>query len=252
VLPRADVRHFFEQGYLLVPGVFTPREVAQMRRAFERLEELARRFGQTGLYLGSHFVVDQGGDPPRVRIQRIVWCGAAEPLLDTYGEDPRLLGMAACLLGSRAMDHLINQAHFKLPGDEVAFPWHQDSTHRRFGHGEWRDVNGRGSYVQTIVAVDDATPHNGPMKLIPGSGSRGHISVARGEDVILSPEDERKAILATMTAGDVLLIGPYVVHGSDPNRSAAPRRSFINGFAYPGANSRRYPGRGAGRRVVLG
>ena len=52
---------------------------------------------------------------------------------------------------------------------------------------------------------------------------------------------------ATMRAGSVLLFGPYSVHGSQPNTSPRPRRTFINGFAYPGANARIYPGEGAGR-----
>jgi ectoine hydroxylase-related dioxygenase (phytanoyl-CoA dioxygenase family) len=50
-----------------------------------------------------------------------------------------------------------------------------------------------------------------------------------------------------MSAGSVLLFGPYSVHGSQPNTSARPRRTFINGYAYPGANARIYPGEGAGR-----
>jgi ectoine hydroxylase-related dioxygenase (phytanoyl-CoA dioxygenase family) len=53
-----------------------------------------------------------------------------------------------------------------------------------------------------------------------------------------------------MEQGSVLLLGPYTVHGSKPNRSKNARRVFINGYAYPGANRRVYPGKGAGRKVV--
>jgi len=52
-----------------------------------------------------------------------------------------------------------------------------------------------------------------------------------------------------MEAGSVLLFGPYSFHCSAPNDSTRPRRMFINGFAYPGANTRIYPGDGAGRLV---
>jgi ectoine hydroxylase-related dioxygenase (phytanoyl-CoA dioxygenase family) len=54
-----------------------------------------------------------------------------------------------------------------------------------------------------------------------------------------------------MRAGSVLLFGPYVDHSSQANRSQHPRRTFLNGYAYPGANSRVYPGRGAGRSLSL-
>jgi ectoine hydroxylase-related dioxygenase (phytanoyl-CoA dioxygenase family) len=179
-----------------------------------------------------------------------VWCGAAEPILSDFGKDPRLLAMASQLLGSPEMNQLINQAHFKLPGDGVEFPWHQDSTHRRYGGGEWRDVNGRGSYVQTVAAIDDVTMENGPLQLIPGSCTRGHVEPVAGQAGTLPDTlDPRTAISVTMTAGSVVLFGPYTFHRSQPNRSRRARRVFINGFAYPGANSRIYPGEGAGRLV---
>jgi len=49
--------------------------------------------------------------------------------------------------------------------------------------------------------------------------------------------------------GDAIFFGPFTIHRSLPNRSAHRRRTFINGFAFPGANSRVYPGDGAGRTV---
>jgi ectoine hydroxylase-related dioxygenase (phytanoyl-CoA dioxygenase family) len=54
-----------------------------------------------------------------------------------------------------------------------------------------------------------------------------------------------------MQPGDVAFFSPYAIHGSQPNNSKGPRRVFINGFAYPGANQKKYPGQGSGRRVYL-
>lgn len=252
-LSREQVQAFFTRGYVVQKDVFAPEEIAIMREAFDRLERAACLLGRTQIFRGSQFVVERvgEGDDSRVRIDRIVWCGAAEPVLSEFGGDPRLLAIAAQLLGSRTMSQLINQAHFKLPGDGVFFPWHQDSTHRRYGTSEWRDLNGRGSYVQTVVALDDVTPDNGPLELIPGSCLLGHLA--------LSPEgslppgiEASSAIAATMRAGSVLCFGPYTIHRSLPNRSSTPRRVLINGFAYPGANARMYPGEGAGRVVRIG
>jgi ectoine hydroxylase-related dioxygenase (phytanoyl-CoA dioxygenase family) len=238
-----QVSAFFDTGFTVQPDVFAAAEVAQMREAFDRLESTARRIGSTAMHNGSQFVVDTTPEN-RIKIHRIVWCGAAEPVLSGFGSDPRLLELAAQLLGSRSMNQLINQAHFKLPGDGVAFPWHQDSTHRRYGMAEWTDVNGRGSYVQTITALDDIGEDNGPLLFIPGA--RDHLGLP--PDGTLPPWlDPATAVPATMRAGSVLLFGPYSVHGSQPNTSTRPRRTFINGYAYPGANARIYPGEGAGR-----
>lgn len=248
MLSSKEIRGFFDRGFLIRPRVFGAREIERMRAAFDRLEATARKLGRTAMHRGSRFVLSSGA--AGVRIERVVWCGAAEPLLSRYGRDPRLLRLAAALLGSPEMNQLINQAHFKLPGDGLAFPWHQDSTHRRFGGGEWTDVNGTGSYVQTVLAVDDVTADNGPLELIPGSGRLGHLNLPP-DGRLPDDVDPADAVAATMEAGSVLLFGPYTVHGSRPNRSDRPRRVLINGFAYPGANSRVYPGRGAGRKVTV-
>ena len=42
---------------------------------------------------------------------------------------------------------------------------------------------------------------------------------------------------------------PYTAHASFENTSESYRRVFINGYAYPGANARVYPGDGAGRTL---
>ena len=252
-LTREQVAEFYERGFVLVRRVFARAEVQEMRAAFERLRETAGRLGETCMHEGAQFVLERGARDAAVpvRIHRIVWCGAAESVLSRYGMDPRLLAMASQLLGSDEMNQLINQAHFKEPGDGVEFPWHQDSTHRRFGQEEnWRDVNGRGSYVQTVTAIDPIGEDNGPMHLIPGSCRLGHVAAAA--DGALPPSvDAGSAVAAAMEAGSVLLFGPYTFHSSPPNRSSRSRRIFINGYAYPGANSRVYPGDGAGRLVSV-
>jgi len=235
---------FHARGFFVRPDVFTGAEVQGMRRAFDGLERTARRLAEPALHRGAYFVVHGS------RIDRIVWCGAAEPVLLEVGADPRLLTLAAELLGSAEMSQLINQAHFKLPGDGVAFPWHQDSTHRRYGKEEWNDVNGRGSYVQTVVALDEVTEDNGPIELIPGSCLRGHLDLPK-DGALPADLDTDGALAATMRAGSVLVFGPFTIHRSLPNRSDVPRRIFINGYAYPGANSRVYPGDGAGRTLTL-
>jgi len=257
MLTTAQLREFFDVGFLIQPDVFTTDEVASMRAAFERLEATAYELRETQIHRGSQFVLqplmDGGSGSPRdrVRINRIVWCGAAEPVLSEFGRDHRLLEMVRGALGSDEMHQLINQAHFKFPGDGVEFPWHQDSSHRRYGQGEWTDVNGSGSFVQTVTAIDDLTPDNGTLQLIPGSSQLGHVERAARQPGWLPTDriDPDTAVAVTMSAGSVLLMGPYTFHRSLPNRGQRPRRVFINGFAYPGANSRVYPGEGAGRPV---
>jgi ectoine hydroxylase-related dioxygenase (phytanoyl-CoA dioxygenase family) len=250
-LTPSQIEGFEQRGYLVVEGVFSAREVARMRDAFDQLEQTARTLRETTTHEGSQFVVESNNDnDDEVRIHRVVWCGAAAPVLGEFGKDPRLVHIGAQLLGSPRLEQLINQAHFKFPGDQVAFEWHQDSKHRRYGTDLWTDVNGTGSFIETATAIDPMTSQNGPLQFIPRSHHHGHIPP--DPDTKTLPEasfDPGDAVAMTMQPGSVVVFGPYVIHGSQPNRGMSSRRLFLNGFAYPGANRRDYPGDDSGRVV---
>lgn len=260
-LTNADLQAFFGRGFVLLRGVFSEVELAMMRRACDRLQQqalaLAKQFGPGAiLHRGSQFVLGEVASGPlkgQPRIDRVVWCGAAEPDLLAVGEDLRLVGIAAQVLGTPEMDQLISQVHFKLPNDGVTFPWHQDCRHRRWGTPEWTDVNGRGSFVEMVTALDDCALDNGPMFFVEDSTRHGPIETSAPDHIVPQQYIDRdKTVAATMQAGDVLIFGPYVLHGSYENTSARPRRLLLNGYAAPGANRRVYPGEGAGRRVEVG
>jgi hypothetical protein len=245
-LSTDEIRTFNEAGFFVKRALFTPDEVRPVRAALERLYAMAQTLRATGDHDGAFFAISVPPDRPVV-VQRVVWAGGAEPGLLRLSEDPRLLEPALELLGTDHCEQLLCQAHYKMPNDGVAFDWHQDIQHRDKGNDTWRDVNGRGSYVQSILLVDDMTDENGPLKFVPTEGvsvdATGRlVTDDRGPRV-----DATRAIAVTGRVGDVLFFGPYAVHGSTPNESDKPRRVLINGYAAPGANKRYYPGRGACR-----
>jgi ectoine hydroxylase-related dioxygenase (phytanoyl-CoA dioxygenase family) len=247
MLSAAKVAEFFDVGYLLLPGLFDAAELEAARAAFGRLEERARSLPGPEVVNGALFVVHRP-KPEEFQIERIVWCGAVEAPLAELGRAEKLVTPVAELLGGPELDHIINQAHLKRPGDGVEFHYHQDSYHRRYGTQLFTDVNGRGSFVQALTAIDDMGAENGGLWLVPRSNHLGHIPTADGRlpEGAFRREDARPLELR---AGDTLLLGPFTVHGSGPNRGATPRRLFINGFCCPGANRREYPGAGTGFRL---
>jgi ectoine hydroxylase len=256
-LSPSDLRRFFDDGFLIVEGLFSRDEVAAMAEAAERLRAVGREIaatlpeadpaaGERKIEIrGSQFVF--GGSNGSTRLQRVVWAGGCEPDFLTCSRDIRLTSIVGQLLGSDTAVQLLNQLHAKYPNDGLEFEPHQDSEHRRYGTPEWHDINGRGSYVQTVVAIDDTTPENGPLIFYPGSGRQGHLDPAS----VRSDYRDREGIPALLAAGSAAFFGPYVVHRSAENRGAAPRRIAINGFALPGANSRPYFGAGTGVPVEL-
>jgi len=252
-LSQQQIDEFYNVGWITVPDLFDPDEIAVMRRCFDDLLARARQLRTTQISDGSYFVLDQDNDD--VIIKRVVWAGGCQPELLKIGEDPRLLGPALQLLGSDTADHLLSQAHFKRPGDGVKFDWHQDIGHRDRGPGTWVDVNGRGSFVQTALCVDDMTADNGPLMLVKGSGQWGRMDFGKfdyNDDYnsrLPACFEQKNVVTVTARAGSVLLFGPYTVHASFENTSTVSRRVFINGYAYPGANHFKYPGEGSGRAL---
>ena len=248
-LTSAQIDQFYDQGFIILRQVFGPQDIAAMSDACARLKALAQDLEGSVLHQGANFAVDQVEvDGTRVaHIRRISWCGGAEPVMLEYGADPRLLSIAADLLDSDEMNQLINQVHYKEPGDTVQFPLHQDSHHRGYGTARWEDVNGRGSFVQTATLIDRMTQDNGPLLFVPGSNQQGHLGLPTSQDEWPEGIDLSRAVTVIGDPGDVAVFGPYTVHGSRLNTSTVSRRIFINGYAYPGANRHAYVGEGAGR-----
>lgn len=254
-LTEQEIHDFHARGWVVRKALFRRDEVARIRHSFEQLELLAESLHETGLCQGSHFVL--GELAGKKIIKRVVWAGGSEPYLLQIGEDPRLTVPAAQLLGSSTMHQLLSQAHFKRPGDGVIFGWHQDIQHRDKGNGTWEDINGRGSFVQTIIVIDEMTPDSGPLQFVPGSSQWGKVDFGdhdydKPNYVFKKPPqfDEKNAVVITASPGDTLFFGPYTAHASFENKTDQYRRVLINGYAYPGANHRVYPGDGAGRELT--
>jgi ectoine hydroxylase-related dioxygenase (phytanoyl-CoA dioxygenase family) len=244
LLDQSQIKDFYNQGFFIIKNLISKPEIEEIKRSFDRLQNIALQLGSTQEYLGSQFVVEGN------RIDRIVWMGGAEPSLLKYAEDSRILGPVSQILNETKFEQLICQGHYKLPGDSVKFDWHQDCQHRGAGTQDWIDVDGRGSYVQTLMAIDEVTPENGPVCFIPNTVSLGYLELEKKRSP-LDYIDISQAVPLLMQPGDVAFFHPYSVHGSEPNISNGPRRVFINGFAYPGANQKKYPGHGSGRTVFF-
>ena len=239
------VNDFYENGYCIAQGLFNSQDLMAIKRSFDNLYQASLTINDTQMLKLAQFVFTQEA------LNRIVWCGGYDEHLLDVGADKRILEIVSKILDSNKMVQLINQAHFKLPGQIVEFKWHQDSEHRRYGTHMWEDVDGKGSYVQTVMAVDDMNSENGPLKFIPKSHLEGHLDYKEDPKIIENLLKEQREIEVELKAGDVVFFGPYTFHSSSLNRTDSPRRVLINGYAQPGANKREYPGVGLGRHLAL-
>lgn len=239
------VTEFYENGYCVVKGLFNESDINRIKESFDNLYHASLQLDDTQMLKLAQFVFTQEA------LNRIVWCGGYDEYLLDVGADKRILDIVGKILESQELVQLINQAHFKLPGQIVEFKWHQDSEHRRYGTDMWVDVDGKGSYVQTLLAIDDMNSMNGPLKFIPKSHLEGHKDYKTDPSIIDEILKTMPQVDVNLKAGDVAFFGPYTFHSSSLNKTDSPRRVLINGYALPGANKREYPGAGLGRRLSL-
>jgi len=255
-LSARQVDEFFNAGWITAQTLFDADEVARMKACFDDLEQMATNLESTGLHHGSHFVLGEK-DQQKI-IKRVVWAGGSQPYLLQIGADRRLTLPCSQLLGSDELEQLLSQAHFKRPHDGVIFGWHQDIQHRDKGPGTWDDVNGTGSFVQTLIVLDEMTVESGPLLFAPGSTQWGRVDFGKHEYdnpnyIPRRPPQfhDEEAVTITAQPGDTLFFGPYTAHASFENTSAHYRRVLINGYASPGANHRVYPGTGSCRKITV-
>ncbi len=138
--------------------------------------------------------------------------------------DPDLLDLVSGAIGP---DIILwaSSVFCKPPGVGLEVPWHQD--------GQYWPIRPRAT-VTVWIALDDVTPENGCMRVIPGSHRMGEFTheTSDRDDLVLSnvlndPRiDLASAYDVCLTAGELSLHDVDIVHGSQPNRSARRRAGF--------------------------
>ena len=160
------------------------------------------------------------------------YCPAILPFetgFQKFAQNEDILNMVGQILGDNFA--LWNSSFFAKPariGSKT--PWHQD--------GEYWAM--RPLATCTVwIAVDDSTTENGCLRVIRGSHKdkelRHHQTnnapgLALNQELSSSEYDESQAVDLVMQAGQISLHDVYLVHGSEPNRSALPRRGMTLRF----------------------
>jgi ectoine hydroxylase-related dioxygenase (phytanoyl-CoA dioxygenase family) len=239
-----DLDFYRDNGYVLARGVFRQDEVATLRREVAALLERAERAGRkTEATWGGGWREAAGVGTATAAETRVDSIHNVQNHSATFTRmlvDPRLVDRAAELIGPNVQLHH-TKLHNKPPAVGSPFPMHQDYPY--FPHeGD--------SMIAAIVHIDDATVENGCMCVVPGSQRLGPIE-HRNDGNFYLPLDEwplENAVPVEAQAGDLLLFGYCMVHGSYVNRSDRPRRIVLVQMRSPSDrpldDSHRSPGQG--------
>ena len=221
VLTQQQYDFYKENGYLIIENFIDRAQIDSLKGALERLvaekaKGLEKDKGDFNLEKTS------GGsdcDPIAAgilrKIQSIV---DHSPEFAALCECDKMLDSVEDLIGPNIYYHS-SKLMFKPARHGGIKPWHQDYAY-------WAST--KPEQVTCWLALDDATPENGCMQLVPGSHKGGLIKHGQNElqiDLRNLPADKVK--IAPMKAGSLLLFHVLTLHHSGPNRSDKSRRAFI-------------------------
>lgn len=213
-LTDEQIAEFQREGYLFLPEVFDPGEIAVLR------EEAAAIYASD-----REEVWRESTGAPRTAF-------AAHTYNDAYrrlGAHPRLVGPVEQLLDGRVYMHQF-KINAKAAFDGDVWQWHQD-------YGTWRRDDGMPEPRAMNIALflDDVTAANGPLIFIPRSHKAGVLEAGHDLETTSYPlwtldretvsrlASEGGCVAPTGPAGSVLLFHCNLVHASPPNISPMPR-----------------------------
>jgi ectoine hydroxylase-related dioxygenase (phytanoyl-CoA dioxygenase family) len=223
----APARTQFEaDGFFLQPAPVIP--AALLRRASEGMDALRRGEYETGVPPQPSFW-NPGDDPNK--LCKIEMPQVASRAIMELVSHPALGALAAEVTGARWVQIWWVQLLLKPPsgpdGGGTNVGWHQDRHYWQV----WEE----GSELFTAwVALSDVTLEAGPMRFVRGSHRWGlQASDFYGQDhdrqreAICVPEGQAwEEVPALLPPGGVSFHRHLTYHGSGPNRTSEPRRSF--------------------------
>jgi ectoine hydroxylase-related dioxygenase (phytanoyl-CoA dioxygenase family) len=201
--------HHANDGFSIVSGVFEGAELDGIARELDAASLQRSRAGARHLL--------------------------ALPAIAAVARDPRLLGLAAQVLGRDPVPFGATLFDKSSKANWLVV-WHQDTALPLFerrdvaGWGPWSQKGDvtyahapAGALSQVVVLrlhLDASTADNGPLRVLPGTHDLGVLS----DQQIHAAAQRIGSVTCTVGRGGVLVMRPLLVHASSKVAAAAPRR----------------------------
>lgn len=231
-----DLDGWRDDGFVVVRGLLPPVVVGAM---LDRAVELARHHDATGRLPGDGFLAPEvnswpGAEHPEDRVSKIFLLHPWDPVFGPVARRPAIADIVVQLLGPD-IDCFLSQFIFKSPG-AIGQPWHQDSFYFPFEPDH---------QVGVWIAVTEATMHNGPLWVLPGSHREPvheHVADSRPDANVgyteIVDHDTSGEVPLMMRPGDVLFFDSHLMHRSTDNTSDHLRAAMVYHYALEGTVDR--------------
>lgn len=230
ILSDAQCDAFWRDGVLTVENAVSSELLARLRADMDAwVEESRTETGPFGQMIDGRprYDVQPGHSPDAPALRRV---SAPTEISDAYYEamaNSAMTDMVAELIGPNVKLHH-TKINAKQPGSATEVKWHQDFPFTPHTNSD---------LITALLMVDEVTPENGPLEVLPGSHKGpihslwrdGSFTGAVAPDV--EAEMKANAVSCYGPAGSVCLMHTKVAHGSAPNRSNAPRTLFISVYS---------------------
>ena len=250
-LSSAELEQFHRDGFYIARGVFTPEDLAPLKRAITaELDKRCTELLADGLITDAHPEASFAERFALLIAQSDEIQGGMDIdqlLHDAFFHQlshPKLLDVISSILGDDISINPIHHLRTKPPAryKDAGFfsvPWHQDA-------GVLTDNTDDQLIVTAWYPLGDASDEMGCMRLIPGvqpGQLLPHIASDYGTTVHPDYLPKTDPVLAECTEGDVVLMSQWCPHHSTSNKSNLCRWSMDTRYHITGTPSGRdwYP-----------
>ncbi|BBH19074.1 protein involved in biosynthesis of mitomycin antibiotics/polyketide fumonisin [Paenibacillus baekrokdamisoli] len=226
VLTAEQKQQFDQEGYLVVKGLFSTPNLAEIEQTFEEISH------QT---IPDHFEpdLDQTSNDPLKRYPRVMHPHRFNEAAKRYMLHPPVLDVLADLYEEEALAAQ-SMFYYKPPGSRGQ-ALHQDNFYLKVEPG---------NCIAAWTAVDAATEENGGLLIVPRTHEY-EISCPDEADTkesftthYVKPPKDSTIMPVIMDKGDVLFFNGNLIHGSYRNKTKDQfRRAFICHYANSSATS---------------
>lgn len=199
---------FARDGFVVVRGMLSPAEIAEIERWTDEVEGYPEIPGKYMMY----FEQSLKGSGERL-LNRMENFYPYHDGFRTLFDCDALLGGTSELLGEEAV-LFKDKINFKMPGGD-GFKPHQD---QQAGWSTYADF-----FVTALVSIDAATEENGCLEMVAGHHLDGLIG-KEWEPLTDAQIAEMNPVACPTEPGDVVFFDSYAPHGSRPNLSDRKRR----------------------------
>jgi hypothetical protein len=198
-----------EQGYFIMEGLFSEEEVLTFKVEKERvLEQVRQERGRDSIKHGVY-----------------VGMAVASPLFREAAATPQLAAALKAVIGEHVV-FLSDKVVFKDAQVDYGSPWHQDYPYWKGSHK-----------VSVWIALDDAVPENGCLRIVPGSHKLGFIEHGGATDdngfssrLTADFIDPAKVVDVPAKRGTAIVFHDLLFHSSYPNKSGTDRVALISTY----------------------